>query len=1097
MLNQRDGRRFALLAGFALLSASVAFVASPADAADEKKPTRKDSSARIRPKQAVLTASVSPETARPGKTVTYSVTAKLDDSWHIYKYSKKQLEDGPRLTQFDFFDTAGLTTQGDWTASEDPIRKKEPAFPDIPFLEYFEEEVTWSIKLKVPAKSEPGKKTLRCQAGYMICSDENCSIPGQWTLPEVELTILPGPSSSLLPPTNLGIAAALTILAQDAPAEPTKPKAKDSRIQSKQVTFTTEISPAKAKAGETVTLKVTARINASWHIYKFSATQPEDGPKLTSFDLFDPAGLVPKGEEWTPSREPIKKKDSAFADIPFLEFYEDEVSWSLPLEVPSGTAPGTKSVGVQVGYMLCTDTNCTPPTRTTPPPAEVEIVEGDSPVPAVTQAAPTEEAKPKLKDSRIKTKPTTFSTEITPAKAKPGETVTLTVKAKIDAPWHIYKFTNDPPANGPKFTSFDLFDPAGLVAKGEEWTPSRPPLKKKDEAFQNLPFLEFYEDEVSWSLPLEIPAGTSPGSKSVRAQISYMICTNASCSLPTRLTLPAAEIEVLEGGPVAAAPVPLTEASPSNPNPAPTNTKAPVVASVPVPETDVTQKSDSNGESSDSATGTAPEDGFLAFLLFCAGGGLFALAMPCVWPMIPVTVNFFVKQGQKKNGSTTGLAITYCLSIIGIFMAIGLLFSITFGAASLSKLANNPWLNLGVAALFLVFGLSLLGLFEISLPSFMLNASAKGEGKGGLIGVMFMALTLTITSFTCTFPVVGVLLVMAAKGQLLYPVIGLATFASVLAFPFFLLALSPGLLAKMPKSGDWMNTVKVVGGLIEIGAAFKFLNTAETYFVVPNEAWFNAYTVLTLWVVLALICGIYLLGLFRTDHDYEDVKVGPGRMIGGWLFLSLALFLAPALFGRPPQNKIWYLVVGLLPADAGELKAPECIGGSGGGEMLAKPATSNDPKQAEREQTAFHGVAWGMSYEGALERAKAENRPVLIDFTGVNCANCRLMEQEVLPRPEVVDLLKKFVTIQLYTDTVPIKSIRQEDRIELAEKNIDLEARLFDEVTNPNYVALDGEGKVLGKLGGKVSPEVFSAFLKGALDRHLEGGKVAQLGSGR
>ena len=180
-----------------------------------------------------------------------------------------------------------------------------------------------------------------------------------------------------------------------------------------------------------------------------------------------------------------------------------------------------------------------------------------------------------------------------------------------------------------------------------------------------------------------------------------------------------------------------------------------------------------------------------------------------------------------------------------------------------------------------MFGLSLLGLFELSLPSFLLNASSQNEGRGGLIGVFFMALTLTITSFTCTFPVVGGLLVMAAGGDFFYPIVGLATFAAVLAFPFLLLALSPGLISKMPRSGDWMNAVKVVGGLIEIGAALKFINTAELAYVVPENAWFDAHVILTCWIALSLVCGLYLLGVFRTDHDHGDVKVGTGRIIFG------------------------------------------------------------------------------------------------------------------------------------------------------------------------------------------------------------------------
>src|SRR5262249_46934111 len=308
------------------------------------------------------------------------------------------------------------------------------------------------------------------------------------------------------------------------------------------------------------------------------------------------------------------------------------------------------------------------------------------------------------------------------------------------------------------------------------------------------------------------------------------------------------------------------------------------------------------------------------------------------------------ESGRKK---ATSLAFTYCLSIIAVFTAVGVIFSFFFSASSLQTLANNPWLNLFVAALFLIFGLSLLGLFELSLPSFLLNASSKNEGRGGLIGVFFMALTLTITSFTCTFPVVGGLLVMAAGGNFFYPIVGLATFAAVLAFPFLLLALSPGLISKMPRSGDWMNAVKVVGGLVEIGAALKFINTAELAYVVAENAWCDAEVMLTSWIALAIVCGLYLLGVFRTDHDHGDVKVGTGRILFGALFLGLAIYLFPALMGHPPRSLIWdRLIVGILPPDAAELSATTTFVASSG----AKHATSTDPAQAEREEKKFHGV---------------------------------------------------------------------------------------------------------------------------------------------
>ena len=395
----------------------------------------------------------------------------------------------------------------------------------------------------------------------------------------------------------------------------------------------------------------------------------------------------------------------------------------------------------------------------------------------------------------------------------------------------------------------------------------------------------------------------------------------------------------------------------------------------------------------------------------------------------------------------------------------------------------------------MIFGLSLLGLFEIRLPSFLLNASAQGEGRGGLIGVVFMALTLTITSFTCTFPVVGGLLVMAAGGNFFYPIIGLATFAAVLSLPFLLLALSPNLISRMPRSGDWMNALKVVGGLVEIGAALKFINTAELAFVPPADAWFNAPVVLTSWIALSLVCGLYLLGVFRTDHDHDEVKVGPGRLIFGAAFLGLALFMAPALFGHVPQSKVWTrLIVGLLPPDSSSFNASIQIVGGGGESSRETKATSTDPAQAEREQKSFHGVLWGMSLDQARERAAAEKKPILIDFTGVNCANCRQMEQGVFPRSDVAQLLRKVVPVLLYTDYVPIDSITAEQRQQRAELNQERQFGLAQETTNPFYVVLAPSGEVIDRIGGYNEPGVFAGFLEKALEKFPETVKVAQAG---
>jgi thiol:disulfide interchange protein len=707
-------------------------------------------------------------------------------------------------------------------------------------------------------------------------------------------------------------------------------------------------------------------------------------------------------------------------------------------------------------------------------------------VSAVAQEAKT--PKPAHKDSgpflRPKKEEADFTASVNPAEAKPGETVKYKVTAKLGDNWHIYKYAKEQPQEGPRATQFDFFDTAGLKIKGD-WTASKKASQKKEEAFGGL-LVEFYEQEVTWSIPLEIPVGTAAGKKTLRCQIYFQICNDNGCKSPAYVTVPDAVLTIQPGG---AATVGAPSAAPKAEASAP-------AAGLEGRQSPTRQEDGGRTPPVRQAVATnvveqSLEQGLAPFLLLAVTGGLIALVMPCVWPMVPITVNFFVKQGQAKKGKTLGLAITYCLAIIAIFTLVGVLFSALFGAAYLQRLANAAWLNIAVAALFLAFGLSLLGLFEFRLPSFLLNASAQGESRGGLIGVVFMALTLTITSFTCTFPVVGGLLVMAAGGNYLYPVLGLATFATVLALPFFLLALAPGLLSKVPRSGDWMNAVKVVGGLVEIGAAFKFLNTAECAYVTPEDAWIDAQVVLAVWVVLALVCGIYLLGLFRTDHDHDAVKVGPGRILFGALFLCLGLYLAPALFGHPPKSQFYdRLVVGLLPADAYELNGPPAVAGDE--TTVVQEPTSSDPQVAIRQKTSFHGVTWGFSFEAAKDRAQAQGKPILIDFTGVNCANCRLMEQHVMPRAEVVPLLKQFITVQLYTDYVPIKTITAAQREALAEANAEFLVKLANDNTNPFYAVLSPQGEVLATIGGYREPPVFVEFLKRGLDKFRDGHKVAR-----
>jgi thiol:disulfide interchange protein DsbD len=745
----------------------------------------------------------------------------------------------------------------------------------------------------------------------------------------------------------------------------------------------------------------------------------------------------------------------------------------------------------------------------------------------------------------VRPKEVTLTTAMVPASARPGETVELRVTAAVDEPWHIYAHAKEAPEDGPVTTQFDLFDLAGLEVAGD-WAADREPIRKKEEAFDKLPFVEYFEKKVTWSIPLKVPANASAGDHELKVQVQFQICDPKSCKPPARVTAPPAKLRVSGGGQAQTRPAGTGRAiglaqlvlgqvnpepdggPPAGDDPAKAET-APARGAANDPATEAegqlsVELKAGGGQVQELRPVSAMSIGEL--ILWSAGGGLLAVLMPCVWPMVPVTVNFFLKQSQIRKKPATSLAITYCLAIILVFTAVGLLAALLLGTTGATQLGSNGWLNLIAGLIFIFFGLSLLGLFELRLPTFLLNATASRESQGGLIGVVFMALTLTITSFTCTFPVVGALLVLATRGSYLYPIIGMLVFSTVLALPFFLLALAPGLLSRMPKSGDWMNTIKVVGGLVELGAAFKFLNTAEVGFgTLPRNAIFDSQVVLAIWVVLSAICGIYLLGLFRTDHDHGDSRIGAGRMLFGALFLAVAAYLTPALFGNPPRGKFYDLIVGILPQDSDELDqsehiiqetvarvseslqtAPEALvaqrgqgsGGSsspGGGAILKSvKATSSDPKQAEREEKQVHGVAWGLSYEAALEQAKEEKKPILIDFTGVNCANCRTMERAVLPRSEVLQALRSFITIRLYTDRVPIESITAEQREDLAIANLEREAELTGETTSPLYVVLDTEGKVLGKTGFEPDPAKFLGFLQTHLSK-FSGTPIAAAGA--
>ncbi len=948
--------------------------------------------------------------------------------------------------------------------------------------------------------------------------------------------------------------------------QPSRPST-NLRFQPKIATWSTEIVPAEAQPGQTVTFRVSAEIDPGYHLYELVEEQPQsEGPRYTEFDFFQTAGLIPQGD-WSPDREPIRQKEPAFPTVDAVVFFEDQVTWSLQLQVPDDAKAGERTLKLQAGYMLCNDQVCTRPGQWVLPEARLTVLEADSePDQSASETRPTdassesdsdedeavtdpseqpvasestvdesapeaptavqpEPAKPNT-NPRFKPRQVRWFTAITPSQAKPGDLVRFDVRAEIDPGYHLYAYVEEQPqTEGPKYTEFDLYNNGGLDVV-RNWTPDAPPISQKEPVFPSLDSVSFHEDQVTWSVYLQVPEGADAGDRTIQVQAGYMVCDDQTCSRPGQWALDPVQLAVLSDD---ANVVTQSVSLPADPlgNPIPAEGGGDETIAI------------ADSSASRASTGVrnqaqeAIDAGFLPFLFTCALGGLATLLMPCVWPMIPITINFFVKQQQKaeeqrkafeeaqkqknvgqdeldayanaaekpKTGySPLLLASIYSLSIMAIFTTFGLIAAAVFGERTAQLVANNPYVNIFIAVIFVLFGLSLLGVFEFRLPSFLLNASAKGEQAGGLISIIFMALTLTITSFTCTFPIVGGLLVIAAKGSFLYPIVGMLVFSGVLALPFFAFAMAPNMVKALPKGGDWMNTVKVVGGLIEIGAALKFINVAETAYVDPSEAITDAQFTLSAWVMLTVVCGLYVLGMFRYKGDSDSVHIGPGRLLVGSFLMVLALYVSPALFGNPPESYLYKrLVVGLLPADAGELEHSSFAGGGAG--LLERPegrsteATSSDPAIATRQQDLFHGVLWDMSYEEGQEKAKAQSKPILLDFTGVNCANCRQMEQEVFSKAEVIDRFEQFVTVSLYTDRVPIASITQAEREALAEANFELELELTNDTTQPLYVAVTPDGEFLNARGGYMPTDDFLEFLDESLDlfeQSQTGDRVAQ-----
>jgi thiol:disulfide interchange protein len=587
--------------------------------------------------------------------------------------------------------------------------------------------------------------------------------------------------------------------------------------------------------------------------------------------------------------------------------------------------------------------------------------------------------------------PVKWSASVEPATAQPGSKVALRLTASIDPGWHLYSLSTP---KGPLPTTVRLLD--NPAVRGYSIYQPKPSVQF-DSNF-NLD-TETFENKVAFFLDVELAPGASPGPVEIVAQARYQACDAKQCLIPVRKTATATlRIDAASAATVVVIPAGYTRFEPADLSP----------PASPAPRT--------GGE----------VQGLGAFLLIAFGFGLAAIFTPCVFPMIPITVSFFLNRKESSRGQGVLQAVVFCLGIIVLFSTLGLATTAIVGPFGTVQLGSNPWVNGFIALVFLAFGLSLLGAFEITIPSGVLTRMNRASERGGILGTLLMGLTFSLTSFACVGPFVGTLLAGSVSGGGIRPAAGMVAFASGLALPFFLLALFPSYLSHLPKSGRWMARVKIVLGFIILAAMLKYVSNVDAVLqwnLLTRERFLAA------WVVLFAFAGLYLLGFLRLEGIRADEQLGLGRLLVAGALLAFALSLLPGMFG----------------AGLGELDAYVPL-------------------------SAGQKASWIKNgYQQALVRARTEGKRVLLNFTGYACTNCHWMKSNMFPRPAIAQALGSYILVELYTDGTDAES----------ELNQKLLSEKFATVAIPFYAIVDADGKVIASFAGLTrDPAEFLKFLR-------------------
>lgn len=647
--------------------------------------------------------------------------------------------------------------------------------------------------------------------------------------------------------------------------------------------------------------------------------------------------------------------------------------------------------------------------------------------------------------------------------------------ATIDSGWHLY--SQDVPDGGPIPTYFEFEENSDykLVGKVKE----DKGITENDPVFEMI--ITYFENEANFKQRIKL---TGNNGTTVKGEVEFMVCDDTNCLPPTYVDL---TFEI---------PAPTTIATTEKSTEIVTDEEIFTEESIPDTE-DSTEKnsledadednvmaiSKSTDDSSKEAleqTEKEEKRGLWTIFILSFLFGFTALLTPCIFPMIPMTVSFFTKQSKTRAVGVRN-AIIYGIAIIVIYVVLGAIVTAIFGADSLNALSTNVWFNLAFFLLLLVFAISFLGAFEIMLPNSWANKVDRQADRGGIIGIFFMALALAIVSFSCTGPIIGTLLVEAASRGGIAPFVGMFGFSLALALPFGLFAAFPGWMNSLPKSGGWLNTVKVFLGFLELAFAFKFLSNAD---LVLQLHLLEREVFLAIWIAVFGALALYLFGKIQLPNDSPVTHISVGRLSMGLIVLTFTIYLIPGLWGAPLK------IISGFPPPMQYSESPYGVGYMKGGSGTA--SASNEDEFPIGAHLGPHDIIAFKDYETGLAYAKKVGKPILLDFTGFACVNCRKMEERVWSEPHILKLLKEeIVLISLYVDdkralpdgeTITSEISGKELRY-IGQKWSEFQILRYQANAQPFYVIMDhNEENIIDPIGYAPNIEQYYNWLRQGVD---------------